>query len=358
MLACVFVRFLEDNGLVDPPRLAGPGDRLALARDHHTVYFRAHPTRDRPRVPAVASSARRRALPAHGRSVRRAPQPALPPAASRPTAPATLLEFWQQIDPATGALVHDFTDPGWNTRFLGDLYQDLSEAARKTLRAAADAGVRRGVHPRPHARARDRGVRLPGRAADRPDLRLRPLPARRLPPPASSAGSDDEPGDQPARAGPARARRASPAWTSTRSPSRSRASGCWSRRCRPAASRAWRTRPPSGSTSPSGDSLLHGPRPARVGRGVQRDLLRRARSATSTRPRTPTSCAASSASATTPSSATRRTSRRRTRRSTRPTASASAPATGSTRSACRSRSGSSTWRCAEPDEPHRPASSG
>ncbi|WP_305016969.1 hypothetical protein [Mycobacterium tuberculosis] len=26
---------------------------------------------------------------------------------------------------------YDFTDPDWNTRFLGDLYQDLSEAARK-----------------------------------------------------------------------------------------------------------------------------------------------------------------------------------------------------------------------------------
>ena len=28
-------------------------------------------------------------------------------------------------------MVHDFTDPEWDTRFLGDLYQDLSEAARK-----------------------------------------------------------------------------------------------------------------------------------------------------------------------------------------------------------------------------------
>ena len=30
-----------------------------------------------------------------------------------------------------GVLVHDFTDPEWDTRFLGDLYQDLSEAAGK-----------------------------------------------------------------------------------------------------------------------------------------------------------------------------------------------------------------------------------
>jgi type I restriction-modification system DNA methylase subunit len=33
--------------------------------------------------------------------------------------------------PETGRLVHDFADTTWNTRFLGDLYQDLSEQARK-----------------------------------------------------------------------------------------------------------------------------------------------------------------------------------------------------------------------------------
>ena len=31
-----------------------------------------------------------------------------------------------------GEIVHDFTEPDWNTRFLGDLYQDLSEHAKKT----------------------------------------------------------------------------------------------------------------------------------------------------------------------------------------------------------------------------------
>ena len=42
-----------------------------------------------------------------------------------------LRQFWQQVDPNTGLLQHDFTDREWNTRFLGDLYQDLSEATRK-----------------------------------------------------------------------------------------------------------------------------------------------------------------------------------------------------------------------------------
>ena len=47
----------------------------------------------------------------------------------------------------------------WNTRFLGDLYQDLSEARPEDLRPAPDPGVRRGVHPQVHAGPRDRGVR-------------------------------------------------------------------------------------------------------------------------------------------------------------------------------------------------------
>ena len=42
-----------------------------------------------------------------------------------------LLGLWQRIDPESGTLAHDFTDPAWDTRFLGDLYQDLSESARK-----------------------------------------------------------------------------------------------------------------------------------------------------------------------------------------------------------------------------------
>src|SRR3954454_6032918 len=42
-----------------------------------------------------------------------------------------LLPFFQRIDAESGRLVHDFTDPSLDTRFLGDLYQDLSEAARK-----------------------------------------------------------------------------------------------------------------------------------------------------------------------------------------------------------------------------------
>ena len=42
-----------------------------------------------------------------------------------------LLDLWRETDPESGELAWDFTDPERSTRFLGDLYQDLSESARK-----------------------------------------------------------------------------------------------------------------------------------------------------------------------------------------------------------------------------------
>ena len=48
-----------------------------------------------------------------------------------PFAAKDLLEFWRKLG-EDGEIVHDFTDETWNTRFLGDLYQDLSEHARDT----------------------------------------------------------------------------------------------------------------------------------------------------------------------------------------------------------------------------------
>ena len=45
LLSCVFLRFIEDNGLVGRPWIGGTplSGRLALARDGHDAYFRAHP---------------------------------------------------------------------------------------------------------------------------------------------------------------------------------------------------------------------------------------------------------------------------------------------------------------------------
>lgn len=140
ILACVFVRFIEDNRMLDDTQaariwLAGPRERLQLARDQHTVYFREHPAEsDREYLEhvfsAVANPTGRRLIPVVQALLDEAHNPLWTLGLSGDGATA-LLNFWQQIEPETGTLKHDFTDQNWNTRFLGDLYQDLSEAARK-----------------------------------------------------------------------------------------------------------------------------------------------------------------------------------------------------------------------------------
>ena len=130
VLSCVFVRFLEDNQLVPTPKIAGPGEGLKRARDEHELYFRSHPTlTDRDYMLDVVDglteyAATKDVFGEHS------PIRDLPNWRSGDAAGA-LITFFQKIDPNTGVLVHDFTDPEWDTRFLGDLYQDLSEEARK-----------------------------------------------------------------------------------------------------------------------------------------------------------------------------------------------------------------------------------
>src|SRR3954468_23113 len=43
VLACVFVRFMEDNHLIDECWLAGEKERRKLAEDTHELFFRKHP---------------------------------------------------------------------------------------------------------------------------------------------------------------------------------------------------------------------------------------------------------------------------------------------------------------------------
>lgn len=132
ILGCVFVRFLEDNGLVDPPRLSGPGDRRKRALDEHNLYFRAHPTdTDREYLLHVFRAVA--ALPVAGQLFHERHNPLwfVDTEMLSGDAARRLLRLWQRIDPDSGALAHDFTDRAWDTRFLGDLYQDLSASARK-----------------------------------------------------------------------------------------------------------------------------------------------------------------------------------------------------------------------------------
>lgn len=131
LLSCVFLRFIEDNGLVDRPWLGGTPEsgRLALVRDRHEAYFQAHPL-ENDRDYLLAAFREAETLPGLRTFFDEAHNPVFRLGISGDAAMA-LRQFWQQVDPNTGALLHDFTDPAWNTRFLGDLYQDLSEATRK-----------------------------------------------------------------------------------------------------------------------------------------------------------------------------------------------------------------------------------
>jgi hypothetical protein len=131
LLSCVFLRFIEDNQLVDRPWLGGTPEsgRLALVRDRHDAYFQAHPLQN-DRDYLLAAFREAGTLPGLHTFFDEAHNPAFRLGISGDAAMA-LRQFWQQVDPNTGTLTHDFTDPAWNTRFLGDLYQDLSEATRK-----------------------------------------------------------------------------------------------------------------------------------------------------------------------------------------------------------------------------------
>ena len=131
LLSCTFLRFVEDNGLVDRPWLGGTPEsgRLALARDRHDAYFRQHPA-ETDREYLLDAFREAGTLPGLRTFFDEGHNPVFRLAPSGDAAMA-LRNFWQQINPDTGALQHDFTDADWNTRFLGDLYQDLSEATRK-----------------------------------------------------------------------------------------------------------------------------------------------------------------------------------------------------------------------------------
>ncbi|MEV5509907.1 BREX-2 system adenine-specific DNA-methyltransferase PglX [Streptomyces orinoci] len=137
VLGTVFVRFCEDNSIIPEPYLTAPEDDrrdLALARYEAYVEEDLDPTYrgwlERAFAELGAGQAGRLLFDRRHNPLYQIP---LSHDGAR-----ELVSFWRERDEA-GVLVHDFRDPlnedgteGWDTRFLGDLYQDLSEAARKT----------------------------------------------------------------------------------------------------------------------------------------------------------------------------------------------------------------------------------
>ncbi|SCG34783.1 BREX-2 system adenine-specific DNA-methyltransferase PglX [Micromonospora humi] len=129
VLGTVFVRFCEDNGLLPDPYLSGPGDRLVLAEEAEAQFFRDQPDETlrgwlKQGFAAIASTQAGKSL----FDEQHNPLYQIPLSHDEAK---NLIAFWRRRG-EVGGLVHDFTDPEWDTRFLGDLYQDLSEAARKT----------------------------------------------------------------------------------------------------------------------------------------------------------------------------------------------------------------------------------
>jgi len=129
VLATVFVRFCEDNGLIEYPFIAGPGDRLQLAQDLQGKHYENHPESDdlgwlKAAIEALSVSPVVKGL----FDRRHNPMWTISPS---PQSIKALLAFWREPG-ENGQVRWDLTDESWDTRFLGDLYQDLSEAARKT----------------------------------------------------------------------------------------------------------------------------------------------------------------------------------------------------------------------------------
>jgi hypothetical protein len=141
ILSCVFARFVEDNGFVAAPAIAGRLDedaaksRLRQAEAAEQAYYASHPAHGEieylehvfgalAQLPGMADLFDRR----HAMLWRVRP---------RIEGARELLAFFRAVDETTGALRWDFTRdaaPGepLDTRFLGDLYQDLSASARET----------------------------------------------------------------------------------------------------------------------------------------------------------------------------------------------------------------------------------
>ena len=129
VLSCVFVRFLEDNELLERSFLSGVGEDREIADETRLAWFREHrAASDNDYLAHVMGEVGK--LPGMA-DLMDARHNALWNASISPDGAKEFIEFWRRIDPDTGKMAHEFTDPDWDTRFLGDLYQDLSEAARK-----------------------------------------------------------------------------------------------------------------------------------------------------------------------------------------------------------------------------------
>jgi hypothetical protein len=129
VLTTVFVRFCEDNALLAPVWLAGPPARQQEALDAELAYFREHPEHTAREWIGEAVAHLRTVEATKDLVESHSPLWLVSPSGQ---AAKALVDFWR-AKTDDGHLVRDFTDPDLSTRFLGDLYQDLSDYAKKTF---------------------------------------------------------------------------------------------------------------------------------------------------------------------------------------------------------------------------------
>ena len=129
VLTTVFLRFCEDNALISGVWLSGPPARRQEAGDAQTQFFREHPElTDREWI--LAAVEHLASVPATAQLVdSHAPFRQLPISGAMA---GRIVAFWRQED-EVGGLIRDLRDEDLSTRFLGDLYQDLSEHARESF---------------------------------------------------------------------------------------------------------------------------------------------------------------------------------------------------------------------------------
>jgi Eco57I restriction-modification methylase len=126
VLTSLFIRFCEDNALVKPVWITGPGKRRQEALDAQREFFQKHPEgTDREwlmeAIDYLGSLRATKAL-VDTHSALRWVSPS-------GDAATELLKFWRNRSD-DGALIHDLHHEPLSTRFLGDLYQELSAHAK------------------------------------------------------------------------------------------------------------------------------------------------------------------------------------------------------------------------------------
>lgn len=127
VLLTVFARYCEDNALLSPRWIGGAdADQRAQALDARRAYFQQHPEHtDREWLGQIITHFGKYTATA-GLVDRFSPLHLVAPSGD---AARALLEFWWQQDDG-GQPLYGFVHV--DTRFLGDVYQDLSEHAKKT----------------------------------------------------------------------------------------------------------------------------------------------------------------------------------------------------------------------------------